>query len=118
MAELWAVYYGLCLAWNEGYRFVILEVDSRTTQQLWLAGTCTVQEANNLWFQCVELLGRQWTVNIVHGYREVNQVADTFTSLSLVQCLGFQVLESPPPEVVRLLEQDASGVTFPRAIVV
>ena len=30
MSELWAIYHGLTLAWNEGYRRVLVETDSRS----------------------------------------------------------------------------------------
>ena len=82
-AELWAVIQGLKLAWDKGYRKVILLVDSSVVVN-WLNNrNCYHNSQSNLVAVCPDLLDQSWDVKVQHMYREGNQAADMLANLSL-----------------------------------
>ena len=82
-AELWAVLQGMTLAWDRGYRFVTVEVDSSIVV-LWLNGKSECKSMHaNLVFACLEVLKRDWLVTVTHVFRETNQVADRLANIAL-----------------------------------
>lgn len=118
IAELWAVYRGLRMAWDTGCTRVMLKIDSQAVCQVLLGGNLHVLAAANLLFNCKELLSRNWDVSVIHAYREANRVADCLANLSLQQGYGLQTLEVAPHDFQDLVIDDILGVSFPRAIYV
>lgn len=94
---LWDVYHGLFLAWDIGWRFIELEVDSKIItnwfskkKDLVLAGTSLVKVV-------LFVLARDWVVCPRHIYREANKVADWLANQAFTMdspCL--QVLDKAP----------------------
>ncbi|MFQ6664504.1 hypothetical protein Gotur_031587 [Gossypium turneri] len=69
MSELWALYDGLVLAWNQGFR----RLES-----------------------IMELINRDWRVTFSHGPREENMLADGVARMADVNIRGLQTLEECP----------------------
>ncbi|CAL1399438.1 unnamed protein product [Linum trigynum] len=117
MSELWSIYHGLKLAWKLGCRTLIVESDSQLTIQLvnnrmdplhpYAAPLAAIRLKN----------AQDWIVNLVHVYREGNRVADWLSKHSLVYPYGMHELETPPNELLSLLQDDLRGTTFARSIV-
>ncbi|GER42850.1 transcription factor jumonji (jmjC)domain-containing protein [Striga asiatica] len=62
-----------------------------------------------------ELLGRPWVVEIIHGYKEANFVADYLASLAAPG--GLHRLERPPLGAGIWLHHDMIGVSYPLKII-
>ncbi|KAK9012100.1 hypothetical protein V6N11_040169 [Hibiscus sabdariffa] len=78
--ELWAVHEGLVQAWALGLRRVVVEVDS--TLVLCLLSQHPGMVLSMIIVQhLLTLLGRDWSVNLVHFFRETNVVADSLAQL-------------------------------------
>ena len=77
MAELAAVRQGLEMAWNMGYKFLQLELDSKVVQS-WLTNYNVNYPTNMLPLicDCRNLLHQEWEVHVHHVYREANGCAD------------------------------------------
>ena len=77
MAELVVVRHGLKLAWDMGFKFIHLELDSMTMLN-WLVEKTANFPTNMmpLILDCRNLLGRDWEVRVLHIYREANACAD------------------------------------------
>ena len=69
---------GLLLAWNRGFRKVILESDSQNLiSNLNLADKKKRENVVlSLFLRCIEILNRDWQVLLCHTLRKENKVAD------------------------------------------
>jgi ribonuclease HI len=118
-AELWAVYVGLQLAWDRGFRKVDLESDSKVVVGLINGDSVRVDRNYNIIMQIKGMLGRDWEVTTYHVYREANCVADWLANYGLTRDLldrGSDVLEEPPSGLYPLLYYDLIGSTVTRSI--
>ena len=118
-AELWAIYVGLLMTWDRGFRKVILESDSRVVVGLIKGESERVDNNFNLIMQIKSMLGRDWEVEIFHVYREANCVADWLANFGLTRDLldrGADFLTDPPAGVYSLLYYDLIGSTITRLI--
>ncbi|KAG7558925.1 Ribonuclease H-like superfamily [Arabidopsis thaliana x Arabidopsis arenosa] len=116
VAELWGVYYGLVIAWEGGFRRVILEVDSALVVGFLQSG---VEDTHPLAFLvrlCHGFISRDWLVRVTHVYREANRLADGLANYAFSLSLGFQHLNVCPEDVVPVLLDDVNGVTRPRLV--
>lgn len=59
---------------------------------------------------------RNWIVRISHVYREANRLADGLTNYAFSLPLGLHFLETIPPSVVTIVEDDIRGTVFPRHV--
>ena len=77
MAELAAVRQGLEMAWNMGFKFLHLELDSKVVLS-WLTNTNVNYPTNMmpLICDCRNLLDQEWEVHVQHVYCEANGCAD------------------------------------------
>ena len=75
-AELWGAMEGLELAWNRGYRKVILELGSQTLVQKLQAHQAVDEVSTSLFLRCINIICRNWTIQIKHTYREGNGAVD------------------------------------------
>ncbi|CAL1352415.1 unnamed protein product [Linum trigynum] len=117
LAELWAVFHGLEMAWKKGYRAVRLESDSQLAVQLINNRSDPVHPHATLLSAIRRKIGQEWLVNISHVYREGNRVADWLSKHSLVYPYGVHEVANPPSELVSIVREDARGVSFERRIV-
>lgn len=75
-AELWAVLVGIRLAWNSGFRRVILETDSTAVHHILMKVCPDGAKLNVLAAECRLMLDFEWMVEIRRVYREANFVVD------------------------------------------
>ncbi|XP_057444549.1 uncharacterized protein LOC130736776 [Lotus japonicus] len=112
--ELMAIFQGLKLAWEEGFRRVLCLSDS-------LLPVSLIQEPPTRFHECTvliasvnDLLRRQWEVRLEHTLRDGNACADFLAKVGAAQGLAFHVLVDPPPELSLVLLADKSGTMFVR----
>ncbi|KAL0786525.1 hypothetical protein Bca101_002771 [Brassica carinata] len=116
LVELWGVYYGLCIAWDRGFRRLELEVDSESVVgflRTW------INDSHPLSFQvrlCYGFISRDWIVKISHVYREANHLADGLANYAFSLSFGLHVFEFVPDSVVAISLEDIHGVSRPRQI--
>ena len=115
-AELWAVIYGLSLAWSLGLKKVILEVDSLLVVN-WLkkVSDCDSNQANLIHI-CLDFLQRDWEVQISQIFRERNQLADHLANKALQMERGIQILTNALANVFQLMRNDIVGVAWERFV--
>ncbi|CAN1147638.1 Putative ribonuclease H protein At1g65750 [Linum perenne] len=89
-AELRGVVSVLQLAWERGYR--------------------KIQQSATI-IKAIELLQRNWEVQIIHVYRESNHAADYLANVGHSCPLGFHVLEQFDPNFCYWLHYDQLGVS-------
>ncbi|KAJ7957008.1 Ribonuclease H protein [Quillaja saponaria] len=88
-AELWALKLGLQHAWEQGYRKIIVDVDSQAVVEV------ADRNYNNLnsyrdYHGYSPMLTRGWEVEIRHAYMEVNRCADWLANKALDDnCLSY-----------------------------
>ncbi|KAJ9159056.1 hypothetical protein P3X46_024587 [Hevea brasiliensis] len=116
-AELWSMYEGLKLAYDRGYRKVILECDNLT-----VVNTILGVSNNQCILRCLvdsirSLLLKDWDVQISHIYREANFSADWLASMAYSLPLGRHFLEEPPVSILSWLFHDVVGVSYNRSVV-
>ncbi|KAL9419862.1 hypothetical protein AB3S75_037595 [Citrus x aurantiifolia] len=107
----------LCMAWQRGFRRIMVEVDSKAITQILENSTTPVNEHHSLILAIRELLSRDWVVKVNHIYREANIVTDFLASFSLSFPLGLQLLTVAPPNLQRILNNDMSGIAHSRLVV-
>ena len=116
LAELWGVYYGLCIAWDRGFRRVEVEVDSECVVGFLQTG---IQDSHPLSFLvrlCYGFISRDWLVKFSHVYREANYLADGLANYAFSLSLGLHYFESVPEPVASVLLEDCNGVSRTRQI--
>ncbi|PKI65311.1 hypothetical protein CRG98_014275 [Punica granatum] len=114
VAELWGVLSGLELAWELGYRHVLLEVDSLLVTRLISGSGSRAPQLRTIVRAIHSWLERDWQVEVSHQYREGNSVADWMARWSLSLALGLHIRHTPLPEVRALLSGDIVEVVLPR----
>ena len=114
VAEIWGAWQALKLAWDWGYRKIILEMDSKVAIQLITNGSKSVNEANRLVLDIRRMLNLDWVVQVKHVYREGNRAADALANIGIRQSLGTHVFGVAPREVLDIVYQDVIGVSFDR----
>ena len=107
---------GLNLAWEQGYRRIIVEFDLRALVELLQVGETTNSRICTLYTQCQRLLAREWNVQIKHTYREGNKYADWLASYSITQRSGLYILQDPLIGLHSYLLPDVIGIITPRVI--
>ncbi|KAB2602506.1 hypothetical protein D8674_003511 [Pyrus ussuriensis x Pyrus communis] len=117
-AELWGVFMGLSIAWDEGCRDVILECDSWDAVILIQKPILNSHPLYNLIIDCKEAIGKNWRCEVTHIYREMNASADHMAYLGHGLSLGLHVFVSPPTTASNCLVSDSIGRALPRAVLV
>lgn len=70
-AESWAALLGLRLAWDQGFRRVLLETDSTTVHRLLTSKDHVQLKLNPMFHECISLLGI-WMIQVNNIYRKAN----------------------------------------------
>ena len=82
MAELWALYQGLNLAWEVGIKRLLVEVDSLCITQMISKQVVVPNGFYALIAAIQDLLSRNWQATISHIYREANSAADFMANMA------------------------------------
>ncbi|CAL1390513.1 unnamed protein product [Linum trigynum] len=117
LAELWAFFHGLEIAWTRGCRVLRIESDSKLAIELIQNRHDQVHPYSTLISAIRRKLSQNWLVSITHTYREGNRVADWLSKHSLVYPYGMHELANPPQGLGNILLEDSMGITFERRIV-
>ncbi|KAJ7961985.1 Ribonuclease H [Quillaja saponaria] len=75
-AELYGIFRGLYLAWDLGFKSIILETDSLTAVELLNSECSQFHPLLHLIQGCQDLINRSWKVKLQHIYRECNFAAN------------------------------------------
>ncbi|KAF2317163.1 hypothetical protein GH714_013018 [Hevea brasiliensis] len=94
-AELHALYHGLSLSWQLGYRRVEIQLDSMHGISMILGKGSSNVKVSGLFNQCHQFLQRSWEIKLSHCFREVNSVADRLANIAFNGDRGLLVLQDP-----------------------
>ncbi|XVE83745.1 hypothetical protein DITRI_Ditri16bG0111000 [Diplodiscus trichospermus] len=115
-AELWGLYKGLIMAWEEGIRKLDVEIDNEV---IWKAlsdkgsNQCVL---SSLGHDVKELFSREWEVELKQVCREANSVADKLAKQATSWPLGLHILHDPPDDIIQLINKDKQGHMVSRMI--
>ncbi|CAN1130050.1 Putative ribonuclease H protein At1g65750, partial [Linum perenne] len=115
-AELWGILIGLRLAWNAGYKKIIVQTDSQVAVQLLTDDSSTNHHHGLEVTQFKEFNARSWEIRIQHIYREGNRAADFLASIGHQRPIG---IHSTPTSNCNLgfhLLYDVLGISESRSI--
>lgn len=113
--EIYAVYEGLKIAWNQGHWHIMVESDSKAVVKLIHEGFKKLSH-NALIRGIVELCQRNWTVSITSVYREANILADQMVKLARRGMFSTQIFVHILPEVAHTVSEDKFGKERPRLV--
>ncbi|KAH9752901.1 putative ribonuclease H protein [Citrus sinensis] len=115
-AELWGLYQGLCLAWDNGIRQLQVEVDSLCVTRLVADDEIRPNAHASLVRGIKELLNRTWQVQVKHVYRESNFAADFPANSALSLPVELHLFNSLPLGAGFWIRHDCIGVSHPRFV--
>ncbi|KAK4270879.1 hypothetical protein QN277_019646 [Acacia crassicarpa] len=81
-AEEWAILLGLRLAWDEGFRRIMVESDSKMVIDKLLSGSTDIT-SSLVFLQIREMLCRAWEVKLHFAPRSLNALADAMAKRGL-----------------------------------
>ncbi|KAH9735402.1 putative ribonuclease H protein [Citrus sinensis] len=96
VAELWGLYQGLNIAWQNGIRWLQVEVDNICILLLVTTPMITTNELSPLIKSIKDLISHSWCITITHVYREANFAADFLANHALSFSLGLHLFPNPP----------------------
>ena len=109
-AELKALWFGLQLAWNRGFRHVICHSDSSTVIHLVTHDVPPYHKIASIVSKIKDLLGAPWEVILEHTYPESNACVDWLAKYGAYHDASSTLWEQAPPDPGLQLLADASGV--------
>ncbi|EOY04279.1 Non-LTR retroelement reverse transcriptase-like [Theobroma cacao] len=113
-AELWALYWGLTLCWDKGFRKVQVESDSLLAVQK-ISNQSLQPEQNAGLLKCIkELFQRFWNCTLTHIHREANQCADWMATHHENLLLKLHIMDSPPSSISAILLADSISIFWSR----
>ncbi|KAL8170236.1 hypothetical protein V2J09_022040 [Rumex salicifolius] len=115
-AELWGLYHGLELAWDLGYRKVVLESDSAVAIGMLTRQISDHHPLASLARSCQSFFSRDWIIRSRHIYREANRVADHLASIAFDFPSGLHLLSNSVISASPFLLDDIRGVALPRFV--
>ena len=116
-AEIWAVIYGLRMAWDQGIRRLVVEVDSSPVAKCLNTKEKGSSKTGNLMEVCIQLIQQQQEVVIKHVYREANQVVDLLANLAMDHPIGeLKSWTSPSTASCRLIQMEKTGTFWARRV--
>ncbi|GAU35993.1 hypothetical protein TSUD_211300 [Trifolium subterraneum] len=105
----------LQLAWDLGFRTIILESDSKSAINLIL------EDDNNFHPHAIVLgqirifRARNWSLSFSHTLREGNECADWLAKHGAQSDVNLKLWVSPPPQIAHVLLADVTGVLRQRS---
>ncbi|KAF7812935.1 ribonuclease H [Senna tora] len=105
-AELWGIHHGLNLAWNMGWKRIIMESDSLVAvKKIRESQQCDANESPIL-DSIRRLLRREWVVKMNYIPRASNSCADKLAKHGLSFDVGICILDCPPLSLTEALRMD------------
>ncbi|KAE8692317.1 Detected protein of unknown function [Hibiscus syriacus] len=96
-AELWGIFSGLTIAWERGFRQVILESDCKDAVAV-VQAQPRVNGVLPMVPHIQELVRRDWIIHSRYVPRESNRVASGLAQLAWIMTEHFQRFSEPPAE--------------------
>ena len=117
MAELWAIREGLKFAWNNGYKYINLQVDSKLAHN-WITNLNSLfpLEYSNLIHDCRSLLEQPWVVKTDHIWRKANGCTDLLAKRGADQSEREIFYDTCPTSLTQCYFWDSLGLTSPRSV--
>ena len=109
-AELWGLYEGLLMAWNSGYKKVLVESDCLEVVQLMHKVTKPNHPCFSIIQSCKNLMLADWDCSVNHVYREGNKLADGLASMGHNMVMGIVFFDIPSFEIAPIFEADFKGL--------
>ena len=117
-SELWGMLQGISFDWSAGFRKLLVECDNKTVVQM-IVGEVMPHAADLPLINSIKaLINLDWTVKVVHVYREANRAADWLASFASQFPRGLHVLQQAPASINDILYQDFIGVSSTRMVIV
>ncbi|KAK8658256.1 hypothetical protein V6N13_036466 [Hibiscus sabdariffa] len=105
-AELWGIYSGLVVTWEEGYRQLIVETDCKDAIDLIYSREGT-HASLSLVLHIQALFRRDWCVVIQYVPRSLNSLADGLAKLVVPDSLALVRFQTPPVSLHTLVDTDS-----------
>ncbi|XP_028776836.1 uncharacterized protein LOC114733531 [Neltuma alba] len=115
-AEVWAILWGLKIAWDAGFRCVELESDCAEVVDWIHEGTHVSNENEPLVGEIRRMLLYDWVANVSVCSRTVNEAADIVAKHALGCAPGLTHFSSPMEALSRVLEKDAGPFSGPSIV--
>ncbi|CAL1404640.1 unnamed protein product [Linum trigynum] len=115
-AEIVGALTGLQIAWDQGYRKVLLRLDSTAAMDFLTSKDHDSRRYHNLTRRFQELLKRNWEVHISHSYRECNKAADYLANKAHGFRLGTHCFDISDSGLNFWILYDTLGITQDRLI--
>ncbi|CAN1188712.1 Putative ribonuclease H protein At1g65750 [Linum perenne] len=109
-AELRGISAELNLAWEAGYRRVLVQGDSRATISLITTDEVHTHQHAGEVLLIRRLMQRDWDVSFSHVYREANKSADFLASLGYERELGLHRIDTADCSLGYFLRLDCMGI--------
>ncbi|XP_020537429.1 uncharacterized protein LOC105640619 isoform X2 [Jatropha curcas] len=106
-AELWAVYHGLMLAWDRGFKKVLVESQSLESLEYLKRVPDELDPNRALATCCMNLIKRDWDCQFLHIHREANGCANWLATNFQDHPLGLTVFYKPPVSLIPILQNDS-----------
>ncbi|KAF7833970.1 putative calcium-binding protein CML19 [Senna tora] len=113
-AELRGIVDGLEMLWDKGFRKVLIECDSEVALELVSIGVDNNRPCSALVQRIRSLLDRNWDTELVHVFRETNQVADFMAKLSHTLSEGINVFDFLHVDLGPIFAADLNSPLVPR----
>ena len=114
--KLWGACIGLRMAFEFGYKNVLLELDSRVVVQMIAHGIDDSHAYSTLVKAICLILSRDWIVQVSHVYREINSCADLLAKHGHVVNIGVTYFVSLPSFVSVSFLADLSAAVSTRIV--
>lgn len=114
-AGIQALYHGLSLCWDWGFRKIVCFLDSTYAIDLIQNGNPKLHKFGNVIALIRNLIAREWEIHIQHTLREGHHCTDFLAKMGASGNSGLVTVESPPVGMGNLLLTDAMGITFLRS---
>lgn len=110
--ELFAIYHGLGLTWDMGFRSVLCYSYSQVALHLITRSDPQLHCYASLIHDIQDKLRLHWSVLVERTLREGNQCTDFLAKMGASQDDRFKVIDTPPHVLSSLLFADVTGVAF------
>ncbi|CAN1184834.1 Putative ribonuclease H protein At1g65750 [Linum perenne] len=104
------------IAWETGHRRIKLQMDSTAAIALFNNSNGARHQHSLEVAQLQDLLGREWTVEVDHIYRDANQAADYLASIGFNHPLGTHEISISDCNLNYFVRLDLMGVSNVRSL--
>ena len=110
-AEKWTMFHGLKLAWDKGIRRLIVESDALEVVNVLLSPISSTRHMEDIDRELISMIGREWSVQVVHVARNANRAADVLAKQGLQATRGYHGVETLFENFFNVLYYDSRYLT-------